>query len=140
MIYHQIRIAMKPDAPADKVEHALELLRRMGRELDVVEFFLVGRDVGGDFHYGAMYALKDVDAYRAYMYAPLHREIDAYGLPLVANMISQDLTDDPDPEIGDKIAKVHADRFADHPELLDLVQDLGSYQGSGVPGEGPATT
>ena len=63
MIYHQIRIAMKPDAPADEVEHALDLLRRMGRELDVIEFFLVGRDIGGDFDYGAMYALKDVDAY-----------------------------------------------------------------------------
>ncbi|TYK50557.1 Dabb family protein [Actinomadura decatromicini] len=136
MIYHQIRIAMKPDVPADEVEHALDLLRQMGRELDAVEFFLVGRDIGGEFDYGAMYALKDVDAYRAYMYAPLHRRIDAVGLPLVANMISQDLTDDPDPEIGAKIAQVHADRFADHPELLELVEDLGSYQGSGVPAKG----
>ncbi|MFC4054676.1 Dabb family protein [Actinomadura syzygii] len=136
MIYHQIRIAMKPDVPADKVEHALDLLRQLGRELDAVEFFLVGRDIGGEFDYGAMYALKDVDAYRTYMYAPLHRRIDAVGLPLVADMISQDLTDDPDPEIGAKIAQVHADRFADHPELLELVEDLGSYQGSGVPAKG----
>jgi hypothetical protein len=115
MIYHQIRIAMRPEAPKDQVEYALELLRKLGEELDVVEFWCVGRDFGGDFEYGAMYALKDIDAYRTYMYAPLHRKIDEIGLPLVANMISQDLTDDADPEIGAKIAEVHTSRFSDHP-------------------------
>ncbi|MGW3351813.1 hypothetical protein ACWDA3_51710 [Nonomuraea rubra] len=80
-----------------------------------------------------MYALKDIDAYRTYMYDPLHRQIDAIGLPLAADMISHDLTDDPDPdpEIGDKIAQVHANRFSDHPELPGLIEGLGSYEGSG---------
>ncbi|PZG01821.1 Dabb family protein [Nonomuraea aridisoli] len=135
MIYHQIRIAMRPDAPEDQVQHALDLMRKLGDKLDAVEYFMVGRDFGGEFHYGAMYALKDIDAYRTYMYDSLHRQIDAIGLPLVANMISMDLTDDTDPEIGDKIAQVHSDRFTDHPELLDLVENLGSYEGSGVPGD-----
>lgn len=135
MIYHQVRMALKPDAPKDRVEHALDLMRRLGRELDVVESCLVGRDIGGEFDYGAVYVLKDVDAYRTYMYAPLHREIDAIGLPLIANMVSFDLTDDADPEIAEKIAKVHGDRFKDHPELLHLVEDLGSYEGSGVSGD-----
>ncbi|MGI5485431.1 Dabb family protein [Microtetraspora malaysiensis] len=133
MIYHQIRIALKPDAPEDQVQHALDLLRMLGDKLDAVEFFTVGRDFGGEFHYGAMYALKDIDAYRTYMYDPLHLQIDAIGLPLAANMVSLDLTDDPDPEIGDKIAQVHSDRFTDHPELLGQIENLGSYEGSGVP-------
>ncbi|GAA1676879.1 Dabb family protein [Nonomuraea maheshkhaliensis] len=133
MIYHQIRVAMKPDAPEEQVQHALDLLRQLGDQLDVVEFFMVGRDFGGDFHYGAMYALKDIDAYRTYMYDRLHRQIDAMGIPLAADMVSLDLTDDPDPEIGDKIAQVRSDRFAGHPELLGLVEGLGSCEGSGVP-------
>ncbi|MGW3352427.1 Dabb family protein [Nonomuraea rubra] len=133
MIYHQVRLAMKPDAPEDQVQHALDLMRTLGEKLDVVEFFMVGRDFGGEFHYGAMYALKDIDAFRTYMYDPLHRQIDAIGLPLTANMISQDLTDDPDPDIGAKIAQVHTDRFSDHPELLGLVESLDAYEGSGVP-------
>jgi hypothetical protein len=41
--------------------------------------------------------LKDIQAYDTYMNAPLHLQIDRAGLPLVKNMISQDLTDDPDP-------------------------------------------
>jgi hypothetical protein len=132
MIYHQIRISLKPEAPKDEVENALELLRKLGRELDVVEFWCVGRDFGGEFDYGAMYALKDIQAYREYMYAPIHRKIDEIGLPLVNNMISQDLTDDEDPAIGDKVAEVHSSRFEDHPELLGLVEGLASYEGSGV--------
>jgi Stress responsive A/B Barrel Domain len=132
MIYHQIRISMKPDAPKDQVEHALELLRRLGRELDVVEFWAVGRDFGGEFEYGAMYALKDTDAYATYMNAPLHRKIDEIGLPLVQNMISQDLSDTMDPAVGERIAAIHANRFADDAELRDLVEGLGSYEGSGT--------
>ncbi|WBB70067.1 Dabb family protein [Micromonospora sp. WMMD812] len=132
MIYHQIRISMKPDAPKGDVAHALEMLRRLGRELDVVEQWAVGRDFGGEFEYGAMYALKDIDAYRAYMYAPLHRKIDEIGLPLVDNMVSLDLTDDEDPAIGDKIAQIHAERFAGDAALTSLVEGLGSYEGSGT--------
>jgi Stress responsive A/B Barrel Domain len=132
MIYHQVRMSVKPDAPEDQVAAALELMRRLGRELDVVEHWAVGRDVGGEFQYGAMYALKDIEAYSTYMNAPLHRKIDEVGLPLVDNMISLDLTDDPDPQIHDKIAKVHADRFAGDSALVDLIDGLGSYQGSGV--------
>ncbi|RAY14067.1 Dabb family protein [Actinomadura craniellae] len=138
MIYHQVRLALRPDAPADQVQHVLGLMRELGDKLDVVEYHLVGRDLSDDFEYGAIYALKDVDAYRTYMYDPLHRQIDSLGLPLVANMTSHDLTDDPDPEIDAKIAQVHSDRFTDHPELLDLVGGLGSYEGSGVPdGDAP---
>ncbi len=66
------------------------MLRRLGRELDAVEHWAVGRDFGGEFEYGAMYALKDMEAYHTYLHAPLHRKIDEIGLPLVDNMISLD--------------------------------------------------
>ncbi|TDE34109.1 Dabb family protein [Nonomuraea mesophila] len=132
MIYHQIRMSIRKDAPEAEVERGLETLRQLGRELDVVEFWAVGRDVGGEFHYGAMYALKDLDAYRTYLHAPLHRKVDEIGLPLVDNMVSMDLTDDEDPAIGDRIAQLHAERFAGDPALADLIDGLGSYQGSGT--------
>jgi hypothetical protein len=133
VIYHQIRFSVKPDVPSEELEASLERLRALGRGLDVIDHWCVGRDFGGEFDYGAMYALPDIDAYRTYMYAPLHLETDAAGLPLVDNFVSQDLTDDEDPEIGEKIAKVHSDRFTDHPEILELVANIGSYTGSGVP-------
>ena len=132
MIYHQIRISIRPDAPKDQVDTAMHYLHRMGEEIDVVEFFCVGRDFGGEFDYGALYALNDIDAYKTYMLAPLHQETDRAGLPVVDNMISQDLTDDPDPDVGAKIAKIHSDRFASDATLRGLVESLGSYEGSGT--------
>ena len=132
MIYHQVRIAIRPDAPREQVEKALRLMHRMGEEIDVVEFFCVGRDFGGEFEHGALYGLKDIDAYKTYLLHPLHQETDRAGLPVVSNMISQDLTDDPDPDIGEKIAKLHSDRFANDTTLRGLVGGLGSYEGSGT--------
>ena len=81
----------------------------------------------------SMFALKDIQAYKAYMLAPLHRQTDEVGLPIVDKMISQDLTDDEDPAIGDKIREIHRSRFENDPDLLGLIKDLGSYHGSGVP-------
>ena len=134
MIYHINRFAIKTDAPEDQLEAAMQYLRRIGEELDVVEFYCVGRDLGGEFDVGAMYALKDIDTYRTYMFAPIHEETDNAGLPIVASQVSYDITDDPDPQLGEKMAQVHRDRFAERPHLRDLIQNLGSYSGPGTEG------
>ena len=131
MIYHINRFAIKEDAPEDQVEAAMQYLRRIGEELGVVEFYCAGRDLGGEFAVGAMYALKDIDAYRTYMFAPIHEETDNAGLPIVANQASYDLTDDPDPAIADKMAQVHRDRFAERPHLRELIKNM-NYRGPGT--------
>lgn len=133
MIYHIVRMSFKPDIPPDEIERGLERLRRYPREIDVIQAWSVGRDIGGEFEYGAMYALADIEAYETYMNAPWHLETDAAGLPLVSNFVAFDLTDDEDPAIGEKIAEVNRRRFESRPEILGLVEDLDSYTGSGVP-------
>jgi len=139
MIYHVVRMSFKPDIAQDEIESGIERLRRMGREIDVVESWCVGRDVGGEFEIGALYALPDIEAYETYMNAPVHLETDAAGLPLVSNFVSFDITDDEDPAIGDKISQVHSTRYEKHPEVLGLVEDLDSYTGSGVPDDSSAS-
>jgi hypothetical protein len=99
----------------------------------VIQCSCLGRDVGGEYEFGAMYALADIQDYETYMNAPWHLETDAAGLPLVSAFVSFDLTDDEDPAIGDKIAEVHSRRYANHREVLGLVGDLDSYSGRGVP-------
>jgi Stress responsive A/B Barrel Domain len=133
MIYHSVRLSFKPDISAREREDGLERLRTMGREIDVVESWCVGRDVGGDFEYGAMYALPDIEAYAEYMNHPVHLDTDAAGLPLVSSFVSLDLTDDEDPAIADKIAEVHRTRYENRPDILELVGNLESYTGAGVP-------
>lgn len=134
MIYHQTRYTIRPDAPKDQVDHALEMLHRMGREIEVVQHFCVGRDFGGEFEYGALYAIKDIHDYKTYMYHPVHLATDRAGLPVVANMVSYDVTDDDDPTIGEQITQIHAERFAGDATLRGLVEGLNSYSGSGAPG------
>lgn len=53
-------------------------------------------------------------------------------MPVVEKFISMDITDDEDPAIGDKIAEIHRNRFANDPALVELVENLGSYEGSGT--------
>ena len=133
MIYHSIRCTFKPDAPADKIEALQELARRMGREIPAVQSFCVGRDVGGEFTHGSLYVLKDIAGYREFFAAPVHRDADIMGMPLVENMVSLDCTDDGDSDIAEKIAEIHRTRYEGDQEILDLVQSLQSYTGSGVP-------
>jgi hypothetical protein len=133
MIAHIVRFTLKPNAPKDQVDLAFEQLRKQGREIDAVQLFVVGRDFGGEFDYGAMYIMKDIEGYREYMMSPIHRKSDEIGLPIVDKFISMDITDDKDPAIGDKIAEIHRNRFENDPALAALVQNLTSYQGSGAP-------
>jgi hypothetical protein len=133
MIAHIVRFTLKPNAPKDQVDLAFEQLRKQGREINAVQLFVVGRDFGGEFDYGAMYIMEDIEGYREYMMSPIHRKSDEIGLPIVDKFISMDITDDKDPAIGDKIAEIHRNRFENDPALAALVQNLSSYQGSGAP-------
>jgi hypothetical protein len=135
MIYHSVRLTVRPDAPAEKVEEALESLRTQGRVIPSVVSFVVGRDVGGEFEWGATYVIEDLDGYWAYLKHPAHRHTDEIGLPLTDTFVSFDVTDDADPQIAAKIAALHQRRYEEDPALAKLVSDLSSYSGSSAPGE-----
>jgi hypothetical protein len=133
MIHHGVRLTVKPGIAAEDLEAALESLRNQGRVIPSVKSFVVGRDFGGDFEWGAMYVIEDLDGYWEYLMHPAHAHSDEIGLPLVDRFESFDITDDSDPELGEKIAELHRRRFAERPELTEMVTDLASYQGSGAP-------
>jgi len=139
MIYHIVRMTFKPGISPDEREAGIDRLRRYPQEIDVIQASCVGPDIGGEYEFGGMYAVADIEAYETYMNAPWHLATDAAGLPLVSAFVSFDLTDDEDPAIADKIAEVHRRRYESHPEVLGLVNDLDSYSGSGVPDDSPAS-
>jgi hypothetical protein len=135
MIYHTVRLTLRPDAPAEKVEEALESLRNQGRVIPSVVSFVVGRDIGGEFEWGGTYVIEDLDGYWEYLKHPAHRHTDEIGLPLVDAFVSFDVTDEEDPRIADKIAELHQRRYQEDPALAKLVSDLASYSGSSAPGQ-----
>lgn len=134
MIHHITRLTLRLDAPADKVAEALESLRNQGRVIPSVVSFVVGRDIGGEFEWGATYVIEDLDGYWEYLKHPAHRHTDEIGLPLVDKFVSFDVTDDEDPEITTKIALLHQRRYEEDPALAQLVSDLASYSGASAPG------
>lgn len=134
MIYHHNRFAFKKTAGAEQREEALAALRNQGESIDAVVRYVVGRDVGGEFEYGAVFVIEDLDGYWQYLMAPSHAHTDRIGLPLLETFVSYDTTDSDDPEIAEKIAGLHARRYAGDPDLTRLVADLPSYTGSSAPG------
>jgi hypothetical protein len=131
MIFHSIRFKLKPDVTPEQLDPVLKQLHKMGREIPSIVTYCVGRDIGGEFDYGATFVTRDIDGYQEYMHSPIHRKVDDLGLPLVDNMVSYDVTDDEDPDIAERIGSIHKQRFEGDPELSQLVGGLSSYSGSG---------
>ncbi|GAA1625462.1 hypothetical protein GCM10009733_022730 [Nonomuraea maheshkhaliensis] len=87
--------------------------------------------------------IEDLEGYAEMMNHPAHLEVDRNGLPLVDRFASFDITDDPDPEIGTKIAEIHRRhaaatppprrRYATVPDIAILVAELPEYAGHATP-------
>lgn len=136
MITHIVRMSIRPDVAEEQVGAALQRMAAASVEMGSgtgAEAGVFGRDYGDTFDFAAVSQITDLVAYEAMMNHPAHLEVDRIGLPLVDRFHSIDITDDPDPEIGAKIADIHRRRFAAHPDILSLVEAIDDYRGSGVP-------
>ncbi|MEU6765613.1 Dabb family protein [Streptomyces sp. NPDC046853] len=134
MIYHGNRFTLRKGVSAEDRDAALESLRHQGRTIPSVKSYTVGADFGGEYEYGAVFVLEDLAGYEQYMNHPAHLHTDRIGLPLVDVFVSFDITDDPAPEVGAKIADIHRRRYEALPDIAALVSGLGAYTGSAAPG------
>ncbi|MFC4562342.1 Dabb family protein [Nocardiopsis mangrovi] len=132
MIYHFIRFTVKPEVPQETVD---AIMSNMTGEGNGTFPGGAGRDFGGEYQYGVVSAIEDIETYDKMMNDPAHLEIDLMGLPLIDKFMSFDITDDPDPEIGEKITEIHRRRFEANPDLTELVSNLNEYKGSAAPGK-----
>ncbi|WP_409463134.1 Dabb family protein [Amycolatopsis sp. GA6-003] len=135
MIYHSIRFALKPEVTPEEKTAVVAKMTELFTAIPAIKARVVGRDFGGKYELGAVLVLEDIEGYAEYMNHPAHLELDRVGLPLVEEFMSSDITDDPDPEIGAKIADVHRTRFENVPDIADLISGLAEYTGSAAPGK-----
>jgi hypothetical protein len=134
MIYHSTRMTIKPGVGPEKLEEAVESMRNQGRVIPSVKSFIVGRDIGGEYEFAAIYAIEDLEGYWEYLIHPAHHHTDMIGLPVADKFVSYDVVDDDDPDMAAKIAALHQRRYDNDPQLTQLVSDLTSYEGSAAPG------
>lgn len=126
MIYHILRIGWREGMSEADYEAAQAEFARLGA-LESVAHHVVGRDIGDPadgYTYSVCYAIPDLDAYARYC-----RDIrpgEGVVVPFIARLSAFDITDEADPEVGEKIRALHRARFDDEASLKDLVRDADS--------------
>ena len=128
MIFHINRLTLKPNLTEEQRREVLDVLRQAGAANPAVRSFVVGRDLGGDFEWAAVYVLEDLDGYWEYLTHPAHLRSEMKGIPLLERFEAFDITDSDDPAIGDKIAGLQRRNFAEHPEVAALVAQAPAFR------------
>ena len=137
MIFHVNRLTFRPEVTDQQRVEALDRLRRQGTDIDSVISWVVGPDIGGDYEWGAVFTIADLEGYWKYLVHPVHFASEKEGLPLVDRFVSFDITDDGDPEISARIAALHKRSYQENPELAQLVAEVPSFAAGGVPADQP---
>ena len=133
MIFHINLFTIKPgDEPREK---GLDLMRQVGAN-PAVKSYVVGPELGGEFEYGAVYVVEDLDSYWAYLEFPAHVRLELWGIPYLEKFAASDVSDSEDPEIGAKIAALQARHQQEHPEIAAEIAQAASFtvpDGAGQP-------
>jgi hypothetical protein len=104
------------------------MLRQSGAANPAVKSFVVGREFGGEFEYGAVYVVEDLAGYWQYLEHPAHVREEQTGMELIERFEVVDITDSDDPEIGDKIARLQVRHMEAHPDIAALVAEVPSFR------------
>src|SRR5215475_8127469 len=133
MIFHINLLTIKPGD--EQREKGLDLMRQVGAN-PAVKSYVVGSELGGEFEYGAVYVVEDLDSYWAYLTHPAHVRSEMEGIPLIEKFAAIDVCDSDDPELAEKIAALQARNFREHPDVAAVAAQAASFTvpvGSGSP-------
>ncbi|MGH3401073.1 MAG: Dabb family protein [Streptosporangiaceae bacterium] len=131
MIFHINRATYKAGLSNEQRRAGVEMLRQSGAANPAVKSHVVGPELGGEFEYGAVYVVEDLDGYSAYLNHPAHVREELRGIPNLEKFAAIDVSDSDDPELSEKIAALQARHLQEHPEIAALVAQAASFT---VPG------
>ena len=132
MIFHINLFNVKPGLSEEQREAGLDLMRQDAAN-PAVKSWIVGRVLGGEFEYSAVYVFEDLDGYWAYLTHPAHVREELEGTPLLEKFAAIDVTDSDDPQIGEKIAALQARHLQESPELAAREAQAPSFTVPGQP-------
>jgi len=127
MIFHINQMTFKSGLSEEQRRACLDIVRQAGAANPAVKSYVVGPALGGEFEYGAVYVVEDLDAYWAYLTHPAHVRSEMQGIPLIEKFAAVDVSDSEDPEFGEKIAALQARNFQEHPEMAALAAQAASF-------------
>ena len=133
MIFHINRMAFKSGLSEEQRRACLDAVRQAGAANPAVKSYVVGPELGGEFEYGAVYVVEDLDGYWAYLTHPAHVRSELEGIPLLEKFAAIDVSDSDDPQIGEKIAALQARHLQESPELAAREAQAPSFTVPGQP-------
>ena len=134
MIFHINRATYKAGVSDEQRETGLELMRQVGAN-PVVKSWVVGPELGGEFEFGAVYVVEDLDGYWAYLEFPAHVRLELWGIPYLEKFAAIDISDSDDPEFGAKIAALQDRHAQEHPEIAAEIAQAASFTVPGGAGQ-----
>ncbi|WP_433599501.1 Dabb family protein [Nocardia sp. CA-135953] len=119
MIVHLLRFGFREETTEAQKAEVLALMKRTA-SVESVSFATVGQNLG-DVSEGLTHAycvgIEDLDAMERYLHDPVHLAGDPHIVPHFQKIaIGPDVSDEPDPELGDKIMALHNAKVAKYPE------------------------
>ncbi|MEU8134726.1 Dabb family protein [Streptodolium elevatio] len=126
MIVNILRFGFKDGTPADVRADVLAAMRRTA-SVPSVSFATVGRDLGDPaegYTHAYCVGVEDLAALEEYMHDPVHLDGDPGILPHLARLAQVRLSDDPAPDLGERILAMHLAKVAKYPDwglLLDAI-------------------
>lgn len=126
MIVNILRFSFREETTEEQQATTLAAMRRTA-SVDSVSFGTVGRDIGDPadgFTHAFVAAVADLHALRRYFYDPVHLEGDPEILPTLARLSAVRFSDDPDPELSDKIGALFNEKVATYPDWGRLLADI----------------
>jgi hypothetical protein len=127
VIFHINRATFKAGLSEEQRQAGVEMLRQSGAANPAVKSYVVGPELGGEFEYGAVYVVENLDGYWQYLEHPVHVHEELTGMELLERFGVLDITDSDDPEIGDEIARLQVRHMEAHPEIAALVAQVPSF-------------
>lgn len=125
-IFHTIKITPRDDADPKKLEEVMDKVRELGSTRDFVQDFIVGADLSGEYKFSVTYILDGYEGYRAYLFDPLHLEIDGLALPMAKDMRLIDVVDTDNPtEVAARLEAIQIERFEQIEGLAEMFQQIG---------------
>ena len=140
MIFHINRMTFKSGLSEEQRQACLDAARQAGEANSAVRSYAVGRELGGEFKWSAVYVVDDLDGYWEYLTHPAHVRSEIMGMELIERFEAVDVTDSDGPEVGEKIARLQARHFEESPELAALVAQVPSFKVPDSTGQPPAAS
>ncbi|WP_062983278.1 Dabb family protein [Nocardia anaemiae] len=119
MIVHLLRFGFREETTEAEKAEVLALMKRTA-SVESVSFATVGQNLG-DASEGLTHAycvgIADLDAMERYMHDPVHLAGDPQIIPHFQTIaIGPDVSDEPDPDLREKIMALHNAKLAKYPE------------------------